>query len=142
MFHTLVSPGGERPPARNGPSMNDTNRRGPAPRRSASSQPDAPALRLRGLACAYPGDAGPVHALRGIDLTIARGSFTAIMGPSGSGKTTLLHCSAGLQSPTGGRVELAGLGLDVVGPQGRDLPQLTAAASTCRPCTLSTYENK
>ncbi|MGY4719549.1 ABC transporter ATP-binding protein [Naumannella huperziae] len=88
--------------------MNDTNRRGPAPRRSASSQPDAPALRLRGLACAYPGDAGPVHALRGIDLTIARGSFTAIMGPSGSGKTTLLHCSAGLQSPTGGRVELAG----------------------------------
>jgi putative ABC transport system ATP-binding protein len=37
-----------------------------------------------------------VHALRGIDLDLPRGRFTAIMGPSGSGKSTLMHCLAGL----------------------------------------------
>ncbi|NNG37213.1 ATP-binding cassette domain-containing protein [Nakamurella sp. DB0629] len=49
-----------------------------------------------------------MQALRGIDLEIPAGSFTAVMGPSGSGKTTLLHCAAGLQQPTGGSVVLAG----------------------------------
>lgn len=66
------------------------------------------ALRVRGLSCVYPSEGGPVHALRGVDLDIPRGSFTAIMGPSGSGKTTLLHCAAGLQRPTAGQVALAG----------------------------------
>lgn len=70
------------------------------------------ALRLTGLWCTYPGEGGPVHALRGIDLTIPRGTLTAIMGPSGSGKTTLLHCAAGLQVPTGGTAELAGRDLE------------------------------
>ena len=37
-----------------------------------------------------------VHAIRGIDLDLPRGRFTAIMGPSGSGKSTLMHCLAGL----------------------------------------------
>jgi putative ABC transport system ATP-binding protein len=76
-----------------------------------STHPAGPtgfALRLRDLACIYPGEAGPVHALRGVNLDIPRGSFTAVMGPSGSGKTTLLHCSAGLQTPTSGSVELGG----------------------------------
>ncbi len=63
-------------------------------------------MRIRSVSCTYPGDAGPVHALRGIDLDIARGSFTSIMGPSGSGKTTLLHCAAGLLPVTEGQVEL------------------------------------
>jgi putative ABC transport system ATP-binding protein len=48
-------------------------------------------LRIRDLRCEYPGEAGPVHALRGINLDVPRSSFIAIMGPSGSGKTTLLH---------------------------------------------------
>jgi putative ABC transport system ATP-binding protein len=74
-----------------------------------TSRPVAePALRLRGVTCTYPGDAGPVYALRGIDLDIPRGTFTAIMGPSGSGKTTLLHCAAGLQPSTSGHIELGG----------------------------------
>ncbi|MEV4506127.1 ABC transporter ATP-binding protein [Streptomyces klenkii] len=46
------------------------------------------------------------HALRGIDLTLPPGSFTAVMGPSGSGKTTLLQCAAGLDKPTTGTVHL------------------------------------
>ncbi|SDT47672.1 ABC transporter ATP-binding protein [Microlunatus soli] len=68
--------------------------------------PRTVALTVRGLECTYAGSAGTVHALRGVDLDLPHGSFTAIMGPSGSGKSTLLHCAAGLQRPTGGQILL------------------------------------
>ncbi|UGT52515.1 ABC transporter ATP-binding protein [Nocardia asteroides] len=71
-----------------------------------------PVLRLRGLRCEYPGESGSVHALRGVDLDVTAGSFTAIMGPSGSGKTTLLHCAAGLQTPTSGHIAFDGQPLE------------------------------
>ena len=50
-----------------------------------------------------------VDALRGVDVAFAPGSFTAIMGPSGSGKSTLMHILAGLDQPTSGAVEVAGV---------------------------------
>jgi putative ABC transport system ATP-binding protein len=50
----------------------------------------------------------PVDALRGVDLDIAEGEFTALAGPSGSGKTTLLNLLSGLDRATKGTVDVAG----------------------------------
>jgi len=49
-----------------------------------------------------------VHAVRGVDLIIEEGEFTAIVGPSGSGKTTLLNMIGGLDKPTRGEVWING----------------------------------
>ncbi|MEM1124605.1 MAG: ABC transporter ATP-binding protein [Bacteroidota bacterium] len=50
----------------------------------------------------------PVRALRGVDLAIEKGEFTAIVGPSGSGKTTLLNIIGGLDQPSSGQIEVGG----------------------------------
>jgi putative ABC transport system ATP-binding protein len=76
---------------------------------STSIQTSAPtitgnAVRLQAVVKKYGTGASAVIALRGIDLTLTRGSFTAIMGPSGSGKSTFLHTAAGLDTPTSGSV--------------------------------------
>ncbi len=63
---------------------------------------------VRGLTRTYGAGGATVHALRGVDLDLPAGRFTAIMGPSGSGKSTLMHCLAGLEQPSGGSVEVAG----------------------------------
>jgi len=54
------------------------------------------------------GTPAEVHALRGIDLTVNKGEFIAIMGPSGSGKTTLLNIIGTMDKPTRGRVIIDG----------------------------------
>jgi lipoprotein-releasing system ATP-binding protein len=69
-----------------------------------------PVLRLEGVLKSYPGAAGsaPVEVLHGIDLTLERGEFVALMGPSGSGKSTLLNLVGLLDRPSGGRILVNG----------------------------------
>jgi len=50
-----------------------------------------------------------IDVLKGVNLEIPTGDFLALMGPSGSGKTTLLNLMGGLDAPTGGGVEVAGV---------------------------------
>ena len=69
------------------------------------SQPSqAPACGTQNLTKVFTAGEAPVVAVNDVSVTIARGSFTAIMGPSGSGKSTLMHCMAGLDQPTQGAV--------------------------------------
>src|SRR3954452_2413774 len=63
-----------------------------------------PAARAVGLWKVYGSGEAQVTALRGVDVELGRGEFTAIMGPSGSGKSTLMHCLAGLDTVTQGDV--------------------------------------
>ena len=69
------------------------------------------AASTRSLTRVYGHGDTAVHALRGVDLDLPAGRFTAIMGPSGSGKSTLMHCLAGLDTPTSGSVTVAGRAL-------------------------------
>jgi putative ABC transport system ATP-binding protein len=64
------------------------------------------AVTMTGVTKRYGRGKATVHALRGVDVTLPRGSFTAVMGPSGSGKSTFLQCAAGLDRPTSGSVRL------------------------------------
>lgn len=51
---------------------------------------------------------GRQQVLRGIDMTVARGKYTALIGPNGSGKTTLLAILSGMLKPGGGKVRIDG----------------------------------
>lgn len=61
-------------------------------------------LRTEKLDKTYEDNGIPVHAVRGVDLSIAAGDYTVIAGPSGSGKTTLLNLLGALDKPTNGKV--------------------------------------
>lgn len=66
-----------------------------------------PAVELDAVARTYS-RGEPVYALDDVSLTLARGSYTAVMGPSGSGKSTLLNLVGCLDTPTAGTVSVAG----------------------------------
>ena len=65
-------------------------------------------IKLEGLVKDYGQGGAVTHALRGVDLVLESGEFTAMAGPSGSGKSTLLNIIGGLDRPTAGRVEVEG----------------------------------
>jgi putative ABC transport system ATP-binding protein len=56
----------------------------------------------------YPMGDGEINALAGLNLTLKKGSFTAVMGPSGSGKSTFLHVAGILDTPTRGVFKING----------------------------------
>jgi putative ABC transport system ATP-binding protein len=68
------------------------------------------AVHLEGVCKSY-GNGQVIHALRDITLSVAQGERVAIMGPSGSGKSSLLHLICGLDDPTSGTVQVAGITL-------------------------------
>jgi len=70
-------------------------------------------VRTVGLTRRYKMGDAFVDALRGVDLTIARGEFVALVGPSGSGKSTVLNLIGGLDRPTSGQVWINGIELSV-----------------------------
>lgn len=70
-----------------------------------------PIIEVTNLVKTFDTGAVVVHALRGVDLTVEKGSMVAIMGPSGCGKTTLLNCISGIDDPTEGRILIEGTNL-------------------------------
>ncbi|WP_457619506.1 ABC transporter ATP-binding protein [Methanopyrus sp.] len=65
-------------------------------------------IRLDNVRKVYNSGSVKVEALRGVSLKVKNGEFLMIVGPSGSGKSTLLHIMGALDTPTSGRVEIAG----------------------------------
>jgi putative ABC transport system ATP-binding protein len=121
----------------------------PAP--TELTQPSAAAV--LGLRKEYRTRGQRVTALDGVTLHFPAGTFTAVMGPSGSGKSTLLQCAAGLDSPTDGVVEIAGIRVNALSETQRTLlrrdrigfvfqsfnllPSLTAAQNVGLPLRLA-----
>ena len=67
-----------------------------------------PVIRVKNLYKIYQVGTNKVYALNGVEFTMYRGEFCAIVGPSGSGKSTLLNMLAGLEKPTKGEIIIAG----------------------------------
>jgi putative ABC transport system ATP-binding protein len=69
-------------------------------------------VRVEGVSKTFKRGAEKIHVLDGLDLSLAKGEFLALMGPSGSGKSTLLNIIGGLDSPTAGAVSVGGERID------------------------------
>jgi ABC-type lipoprotein export system ATPase subunit len=76
-------------------------------------------VEARGVEKTYDTGKVEVHALRGVDLSLARGEMVAIMGPSGCGKTTLLNCLSGLDAIDAGEVVIEGTPLSAMSDRER-----------------------
>ncbi|MFC3716557.1 ABC transporter ATP-binding protein [Luteimonas soli] len=70
---------------------------------------------IRDLTKTYQRGPEKIAVLHGLDLDIDKGDFVALMGPSGSGKTTLLNLIGGLDTPSGGEIEIDGERIDRMG---------------------------
>jgi putative ABC transport system ATP-binding protein len=75
---------------------------------STTAKTSGPVLEVRGVRKTFEAESAPVRALRGVDLTVDRGTFLALMGPSGCGKSTLLNLIAGLEDADEGTIVVAG----------------------------------
>src|SRR5579871_2177393 len=80
----------------------------------------SPMIEIQNLKKTYRVGDVDVHALRGVNLSVSRGEFLAVIGPSGSGKSTLFHILGGLTPPASGTIVI----------DGRDLLRMTDAERT------------
>ncbi|MBY5313437.1 ATP-binding cassette domain-containing protein [Rhizobium leguminosarum] len=78
-----------------------------------------PYIALRGVRKAFRIGAETIPIFSGLDLSIARGDFVAVMGPSGSGKSTLLNMLGGIDSPDGGEIRIGRSHLEQMGEGAR-----------------------
>jgi putative ABC transport system ATP-binding protein len=81
----------------------------------------SPLIELRGLTKTYGVGDAAFQALKGIDLSIQRGEFVAIMGPSGSGKSTLMNVLGCLDTPTAGSYHYQGIAVETLTTNERSL---------------------
>ncbi|MCE2503023.1 MAG: ABC transporter ATP-binding protein [Chlorobi bacterium] len=111
-----------------------------------------PVVRLRNVKKEYHLEGKSLPVLQGVSLDVWRGEIAAVVGRSGAGKSTLLHVIGGLDSATGGEVEIAGRRLDQMNPaelapfRNRNvgfvfqfhhlLPEFTAAENTAMPLLI------
>ena len=114
----------------------------------------APLLRVKNLVKSYRKSSVEVPVLRGVDLEIEKGQFTAIIGQSGSGKSTLLHVIGTLDAPDSGEVHYDGRRIDTLSAAKRDalrnrdfgmifqfyhlLPELTTLENVLLPSMIET----
>jgi putative ABC transport system ATP-binding protein len=75
---------------------------------------EAPLVRIRDVHKFYARGAERIDVLKGVSLDIPEGDFLALMGPSGSGKTTLLNMLGGIDAPTHGLIEVAGVSISTL----------------------------
>jgi len=84
------------------------------------NSPTNPIVRVEALDKHYKLGPEDVHVLRGVDVTVGRGEWLAVLGASGSGKSTLLHLVGGLDRPDEGKVEFDGTNIYTRGGAWRD----------------------
>jgi putative ABC transport system ATP-binding protein len=77
-----------------------------------------PLVRIHGVHKHFTRGSERIDVLTGVDLDIPKGDFLALMGPSGSGKTTLLNLLGGLDTPSGGTIEVGGTSISGLGTAG------------------------
>src|SRR6266508_6756734 len=82
---------------------------------AARAEHAEPILRLRGIGRRF----GGLHAVRDVDLDVARGERRAILGPNGAGKTTLFNVISGDFPPTSGTIEFLGVDITPLPPRAR-----------------------
>ena len=71
-------------------------------------------IEVNGVKKIYNPDTLPVHALRGVNMEVEEGEFTAIVGPSGCGKSTLLNIIGGIDNPTSGGIRVGGIDISTL----------------------------
>ena len=123
-----------------------------------SVKPPSPLISLSNVTKTYESDAGPCHALKGIDLQVQGGEFVAVVGKSGSGKSTLINLITGIDRPSSGELWVVGAALHTMSEDGlavwhgrsvgvvfqffQLLPTLTVVENVMLPMDLSNIYRK